>query len=137
MRKLWVRLLGVLCTLFLLHAPQPLRAQTTGTIRGVVQTGQTALPGVTVEAKGPHLQGARTSVTDAEGRFSLPNLPPGTYTITAKLEGMGSKTETVQLGLDQDAMIKVELMASAQEKVVVTAEASPVLAQPPFPSAFV
>ena len=125
MRKLWVRLLGVLCTAFLLLvAPRPLGAQTTGTIRGVVQTGQTVLPGVTVEAKGPHLQGSRTSVTDAEGRFSLPNLPPGTYTITAKLEGMGSKTETVQLGLDQDALIKVELTATATEKVVVTAEAA-------------
>ena len=62
-------------------------------------------------------------MTDAEGRFSLPNLPPGTYTITATLEGMGSKTQTVHLGLTQDAIIKIELLTSATEKVVVTGEA--------------
>src|SRR5262249_25087183 len=42
----------------------------------------------------------------------------------ATLEGMGTKTQTVQLGLSQDAIIKVELLASATEKVVVTAEAA-------------
>jgi len=118
-----VRLAGALAAFLFLASPL-LLAQTTGTIRGVVATGQTPLPGVTVEAKGPNLQGARTSVTDAEGRFVLTNLPPGSYAITATLEGMGSKTQTVPLSLNQDAIIKIELMASATEKVVVTAEAA-------------
>ena len=121
MKKRAIRLLGVL-GLVLWIAP-PLLAQTTGSIRGVVETGQTALPGVTVEAKSTNLQGSRTSVTDAEGRFNLTTLPPGSYTITATLEGLGTKSQTVQLGLTQVAVIRIELLPAASEKVTVTAEA--------------
>ena len=101
----------------------PLRAQTTGSIRGVVETGQTPLPGATVEGKSPNLQGTRTSVTDAEGRFNLTTLPPGVYTVTVTLEGFGTKTQTVQLALTQVAAIRVELLPAASEKVTVSAEA--------------
>jgi hypothetical protein len=121
MRKPLVRRLGVVAPSLLFAAS--LLAQTTGSIRGVVETGQTPLPGVTVEAKSPNLQGSRTSVTDAEGRFNLTVLPPGSYTITATLEGMAPKAQVVQLALNQDAIIRVELMPAAAEKVLVTAEA--------------
>src|SRR4030095_10526965 len=104
MRMLLVRLSGVLGLSLALTAA--LHAPTTGSIRGVVETGQTTLPGVTVEAKSPNLQGSRTSITDAEGRFNLTNLPPGTYTITATLEGMGTTTQTVPLAMTQAAVIR-------------------------------
>ena len=123
MNKSAVRLLGAF-TLFLLALP--LRAQTTGSIRGVVETGQTALPGVTVEARSPNLQGSRTSVTDAEGRFNLPSLPPGVYAVVAKLDGFGPKEQTVTLGLNQAAAIRIELLPVQAETVVVTAEAAQV-----------
>ena len=119
-----VRLLGSLLLASLL--PLPLHAQTTGSIRGVVETGQTALPGVAIEAKSPNLQGSRTAVTDAEGRFTLPNLPPGTYTITATLQGFAPRKETVVLALNQPAFIKVELLAAQAAEVTVTAEAAQV-----------
>src|ERR1700694_2534569 len=99
MKKPGVRVLAVFGLTFL--SCFPLLAQTTGSIHGVVETGQTPLPGVTVEGKSPNLQGTRTSVPDAEGRFNLTTLPPGTYTITVTLEGFGTKTETIQLGLTQ------------------------------------
>ena len=95
MKKSAVRLLAAF-TLFVLALP--LRAQTTGSIRGVVETGQTALPGVTVEARSPNLQGSRTSVTDAEGRFNAPSLPPGIYTVVVKLDGFGPKSRRSTLG---------------------------------------
>ena len=120
MRKLLVCLVPALG---LLLAAPPLAAQTTGSIRGVVETGQTPLPGVTVEAKSPNLQGTRSSVTDAEGRFNLTPLPPGSYTITATLAGFGTKTQTVQLGLTQIAALRVELLPTASEKVTVSGEA--------------
>jgi hypothetical protein len=121
MRKPVVRLFAALVLAWI--ACTPLSAQTTGSIRGVVQTGQTALPGVTVEAKSPNLQGSRTAVTDAEGRFILTSLPPGSYTITATLEGFGTKAQTVQLGLTQVAVIRIELLPAASEKVTVSGEA--------------
>lgn len=123
MNKIAVRLLAAL-TPFLLSFP--LSAQTTGSIRGVVETGQTPLPGVTVEAKSPNLQGSRTSVTDSEGRFNLPSLPPGVYAVVAQLDGFGPKSQTVTLGLNQAAAIRIELLPVQAETVVVTAEAAQV-----------
>ena len=121
MKKAAVRL----CVAVLLAclASPCLRAQTTGSIRGTAETGQTPLPGVAVEAKSPNLQGTRTAVTDNEGRFNLTLLPPGTYTITAKLEGFATKVETIKLALNQAASIHLELVAAATAEVTVTGKA--------------
>jgi hypothetical protein len=124
MQKPGVRVSGVFGLTFLLCIP--LLAQTTGSIRGTVETGQTGLPGASVEAKSPNLQGTRTSVSDAEGRFNLTPLPPGSYTITTTLAGFGTKIQIVQLGLTQVAVIRIELLPAASEKVTVSAEAVPV-----------
>jgi hypothetical protein len=53
----------------------------TGTIRGTVTDAQNAvMPGVTVTATSPSLQGSRSVLTDGQGGFSLRNLPAGTTT---------------------------------------------------------
>src|SRR5512142_3299703 len=63
-------------------------AQTTGDIEGTVSDQNNApLPGVTVELRSPALLGTRTTVTDGAGRYRLPALPPGTYTVTGALSG--------------------------------------------------
>ena len=105
---------------------RPLAAQTTGSIRGTVETGGTPLPGVTVEARSPNLQGVRSAVTDNEGRFNLTLLPPGAYTLTTTLEGFSPKVQTFQLGLAQAAAIHIELIAAAAAEVTVTAQAATV-----------
>ncbi len=120
MKKPLGRVFGAL--VLLLAGCLPLAAQTTGSIRGVVGTGGTALPGVTVEAKSPSLQGSRTTVTDGEGRFNLTLLPPGTYTITATLEGFAPRRQTLSLGLGQAATLNVDLIQAKTESVTVTAE---------------
>ena len=124
MRKPVVRLFAAIVLASIACAP--LFAQTTGSIRGVVQTGQTALPGVTVEAKSPNLQGSRTAVTDGQGRFILTLLPPGKYTLTVQLEGFAPRTETVQLALSQAASLTIEIVPAKTEEVTVTAEAATV-----------
>jgi hypothetical protein len=101
-------------------------AQTTGSIRGTVETQGTPLPGVTVEARSPNLQGSRTSVTDTEGRFNLTLLPPGTYTVTATLDGFGPKSQTIPLGLAQNVSTRFEIMPVTTETVTVTAQAATV-----------
>src|SRR5580765_6067966 len=63
-------------------------AQTTGQVIGTVVDAQGGvLPGVTVTASSPQLQGTRTAITDGTGTFRFPTLPPGTYTIKANLAG--------------------------------------------------
>ncbi|HEX3529259.1 MAG TPA: carboxypeptidase-like regulatory domain-containing protein, partial [Thermoanaerobaculia bacterium] len=63
-------------------------AQTTGGIVGRVTDEQGGvLPGVTVEARGPALQGSRAATTDGTGSYRLTLLPPGDYTVTFTLEG--------------------------------------------------
>lgn len=114
------------CAVLFSLAAAHLRAQTTGSIRGTVQTGGTPLPGVTVEAKSANLQGSRSAVTDSEGRFALTLLPPGQYALTAKLEGFGEKKQTLQLGLGQSATSNFDLLATKTEEVTVTAQATQV-----------
>ena len=117
------RLLGVLA---LLVAVSPLAAQTTGAIRGTIETGGTPLPGVTVEARSPNLQGSRSAVTDGDGRYNLTLLPPGAYTVTATLQGFAPKAQTLQLGLGQAAVMNIELLQAQTEQVTVTAQAATV-----------
>jgi hypothetical protein len=101
--------------------------QTTGSMRGVVVgPDNQPLPGVTVEARSPSLQGNRTASTDKEGRFSLSLLPPGVYAVKAELAGFGSKIQNVQLGLDQAMSLRFELVPVRSETVSVSAEVSPV-----------
>jgi Carboxypeptidase regulatory-like domain/TonB dependent receptor-like, beta-barrel len=125
MKQLAARLLWI-PTIFLLGAIAPLAAQTTGSVRGEVETGGTPLPGVSVEARSPNLQGVRTSVTDENGRFNLTLLPPGSYTLTATLPGFAPKSQTLQLALNQAAVLRFELIAAAAAEVTVTAAAATV-----------
>src|SRR4029077_17084824 len=63
-----------------------LAQETTGTIRGrTVDAQGLAVPGATVTATGT--QGAKNTVTDSEGRYTLPFLTPGTYTVRGELQG--------------------------------------------------
>src|SRR5262245_52748528 len=92
MRSLKSLSLLLACALLAAGAPS-LRAQTTGSITGAVKDeGGGALPGVTVEAKSPSLQGSRVTVTDGAGIYRLTLLPPGTYTVSFTLEGFAADT---------------------------------------------
>ena len=45
------------------------------------------MPGVTVNAESPNLQGIRTAVTSENGDYIISLLPSGAYTITFELSG--------------------------------------------------
>ena len=69
--------------------PSPARAQATASIAGVVTDGSGAvLPGVTVEASSPVLiEKVRSGTSDGTGRYTIPDLRPGTYRLTFSLTG--------------------------------------------------
>jgi outer membrane receptor protein involved in Fe transport len=114
----------VLTVCLLLLAPVALLAQTTGTIEGSVtdQSGA-ALPGVTVELAGAKLQGAKSAVTAADGRYRFLSLTPGDYTVTATLAGFGKVQKKATVTLDAISRADMQLALSTTAEVTVTGEA--------------
>jgi len=105
-----------------LAAATPALAQeTTGTIKGrVVDAQGLGIPGANVTVTGP--QGAKLAVTDTEGRFNVPFLTPGAYTVRGELQGFKAvelRNVTLSLGQTVDLPLKLEVGGLA-ETVQVT-----------------
>ncbi len=116
-----------------LASPTPAAAQTggatTGAINGKVTDATNAvMPGVTVTIASPSMQGVRTAVTNEEGIYRFPSIPPGDYKITYELGGFSTVIrDGVRVGLGFTATINVELkVASLAESVTVSGQ-SPVV----------
>jgi hypothetical protein len=120
--------LAALLAVSLLAMPAAAQEQR-GAILGVVTDASGAvLPGVTVEARSPSVVGVSNSVTDAQGNYRFPALPPGTYTVTANLQGFVAATvgdAVVTLGKQLTINLTMKL-AGLAESVTVTAE-SPII----------
>ena len=122
--------LFVAATVFAVASPAA--AQTiNGTISGhVVDSQGLALPGVTVTAASPALQGVRTVVTVANGDYIFTALPPGTYTITFELSGFQSQHRTVSLAPTQLLPLDATMGPAALEETVnVVGRSADVLTQ--------
>ena len=104
----------------------PMFAQQVGEIAGrVTATDGSALPGVTVEAKAPILPQPRATVTNENGEYRLPVLPPGMYNVTFSLAGMQTVSRDLQVLLNQTATVNVSLgMQGVSEEITVTASTS-------------
>ena len=104
-------------------------AQTTGGVVGkVIDTSGAALPGVTVEARGPAVQGVRKTITDSTGGYRVALLPPGDYSVEYKLDGFSTtarKNVTVSLG--KDTAIDVTLRPAAVSEEMIVSAAAPVV----------
>ena len=97
-----------------------------GTVSGVaVDPGQAPLPGVTVTLSGPAMQGSRSTVTDAAGRFRSSPCPAGSgYPLTLELAGFASLERTdlvVNIGSDTAVTAQMSVTRVA-ETVSVTSE---------------
>ena len=108
----------------MLVTPLLVLAQTTGTIEGAVtDQGGSPLPGVTVEATSPNLQGTRVVVTSESGTYRFPSLPPGAYVVVASLPGFGKVQKNAIVALDATATVNLSLSLSTTAEVTVTGEA--------------
>jgi Carboxypeptidase regulatory-like domain/TonB-dependent Receptor Plug Domain len=117
------RVFATLLAIALLALPAAAQEQT-GSITGVVKDSTGAvLPGATVEARSPSAVGVSSAVSDAEGRYRLPALPPGTYEVTASLQGfVSAKITDAVLTLGKELKIELTLrLAGVSETVNVTA----------------
>ncbi|MCC6619543.1 MAG: TonB-dependent receptor [Chloroflexi bacterium] len=103
--------------------PLPALAQLqTGDLRGTITDPQgLALPGVTVTVSSPQLIAAQlTTVTSDTGDYRFTYLPPGTYRLSAELQGFQTQVRegvAVNVGSTTDVAIR---MAVGQVSEVVT-----------------
>ena len=80
------------------------------------------LPGVTVDISGPQKQ---TAVTDNLGEAHFLNLPPGTYTVSAKIAGFSDYlNKSINVATGASVPLKIALsVAGVATQVQVTSEA--------------
>lgn len=98
---------------------------TTGNLAGTVTDATAgALPGVTIEAVHTPTGTRYNTVTEASGRFFIPNVRVGgPYRVSATLEGFkptDAKNVTVNLGATTEVPLKLQLSA-VTESITVTA----------------
>ncbi|HYT65923.1 MAG TPA: carboxypeptidase regulatory-like domain-containing protein [Vicinamibacterales bacterium] len=100
-------------------------AQISGTLKD--QSGG-VLPGAIVTARNLATGLTRSAVTEAAGEYRVPALPPGSYSVTAEMQGFSTeKRPEIVLVIDQDAVINFTLKpAAVSEELTVTAE-SPIV----------
>jgi len=107
-------------------APSIARAQNNAVVAGMVSDAQGGvLPGVSLTLRNTETGVARTSITEADGRYRFAGLAPGSYDLKAELSGFTSveiKNTTLTIGLEVTENIKMNI-ETLQESVTVVGEA--------------
>ena len=98
----------------------------TGTITGTVSDATGAVvPGAAVTVRNVETGITRALTTNERGRFSAPQLPPGSYEISASTSGFQTEVRSgITLTIGREAMVDFSLtVGSVTERVEVTGEA--------------
>jgi hypothetical protein len=124
---LHARLSGLFVAVALAVSGLAAAQETSGNISGRILDPQgLAVPGATVTLTGP--QGARTVVTDTEGRFTQPFLTPGTYTVRAELSGFRPvEQRNILVSLGQTVDLSLQMQVGGLTEVVEVEAAAPIV----------
>src|SRR5262245_21985710 len=119
----WLGLLVLLCWPGA-YAQSPL-----ATVTGVItDEGHAIIPGVTVTVRHVETDTARHGVTEQAGDFTITNLPPGTYTMTAEMPGFRTYQRTgIVLEVGQVLRNDIRLQVGAPAESVTVSVAVPAL----------
>ncbi len=119
-----IKLLSQILLCFLVSGN--LLAQETGEIRGKVMDEEgTSLPGVSIIATSPSLQGKRTALSANDGTYRFPLLPIGNYTLSFELQGFArliQENVEVKLGMVTSVDVRMKI-ATLEEQLTIVAEA--------------
>ncbi|HSS19709.1 MAG TPA: TonB-dependent receptor [Pyrinomonadaceae bacterium] len=97
---------------------------TTGTIQGtVLDANGAAMPGANVEIKNLDTNLSRAVISDDDGRFIAPQLPPGHYTLTVTKTGFATLVvQNADLTVGQALNLPISMkVSSVSETVTITA----------------
>lgn len=94
----------------------------------IVDQSSAVLPGTTVTAQNVDTNQARSAITDERGRFLIPALAPGTYTVRAELAGFSPRTlNDIVLTLGGLVDVHLSLNVAGGQEVVLVAGDAPVV----------
>lgn len=102
------------------------QSRVTGIIQGkITEEEGGALPGVSVTVSSPSLMGTRSMVTDSDGRYRVPALPTGSYTVDVTLQGfVPVKKTNIEVHAGVTATVDFVLEpAKIEEEITVTGQA--------------
>jgi Ca-activated chloride channel family protein len=114
------------CALFL--SATPALADELSTIVGTVLDAGTKqpVPDVVITATSPSIQGEQTVVTDVQGQYRIPHLPPGVYVLRFEKESFKPFTRAdIHLRPHRTIRVNVELLPSSFTEELVTTAAPP------------
>lgn len=110
--------------LWLGGSAQELLAQSAQVTGRVADSSGASVPGATVTAVSEATGHKRTSLSNAEGYYAIPSLPPGPYRLTAELSGFNPMTRSgLVLVADQSARVDFRLeVGGMRAEVTVSAD---------------
>jgi len=123
-----LRLIGAVAVSIGLLAAAPALAQSTATLQGTVTDAQSAvMPGVSITIHNTATNQDRSVVTDAAGAYVAAALAPGSYEITAHIEGFQDQKRQLDLGPAQTVALNLKLTVGALAENVTVTGASPLI----------
>jgi len=100
-------------------SPSLAQGQQSGALGGRVSSVERVpLPGVTVVVTSGALQGKRMAVTDVNGVYSLPGLPPGRYAVTFQMDGMSTVERSADVPLGRVIVVDQQMAVAPVREVV-------------------
>lgn len=130
-RSIWISTLvsSLLFTLALVLTPDSFGQGITGSITGgVTDVSGASLTGATVSIRQLDTNEVRTVTTSDRGSYSVPQLPPGNYSVT--IDKTGFKTfqqNDIVLAIDQVVQINAKLEIGSEQQTITVNADSPVL----------
>ena len=124
----------LLALVALLAVAPGVSAQTAGaSLTGkVLDKDGAPLPGATVTATNKDTGLDRSTTSDSDGRFLLPSLPVGSYTVKAELQGFATvNVEDVRLNVATQRALEISMSTSSVQEAITVVDEAPLVQTSP------